>query len=133
MELDGHLQLRRMDASDLRRYGVALCWLYRSWRLAAELNMPYGLAFILLNISVPLVARVLSALGVGLISYVSITKFVDYIVAQITVQVGAISGSALTILTMSGIFQALSIILSALSVKATLLALKKLSFFPATL
>lgn len=89
-----------------------------------------GLPQLLLLISIPLVARVLSALGMGLISYLSITKFVDYIVAQVMIQVSMMTGSALIIMTMAGIFQALSIILSALSVKATLLALKKLGILP---
>lgn len=92
--------------------------------------MPFSLPQILLMISIPLVARVLSALGMGIISYLSINKFVEYIVAQVMIQVGMMTGSALIIMTMAGIFQALSIILSALSVKATLLALKKLGILP---
>ncbi|MBV2185681.1 MAG: DUF2523 domain-containing protein [Rhizobium sp.] len=81
---------------------------------------------ILMLIAIPLVARVLSALGMGIISYVSITAFVDYIVDKVTIQIGAMTGSAVMVLALSGIFDALSIILSALSVKATLLALKRI-------
>jgi hypothetical protein len=87
--------------------------------------MPFSLAQILWLISVPLVARVLSSLGMGIISYVSITKFVDFIVAKIILQIGAMTGSAVMVMALAGIFEALSIILSALAVKATLLALKR--------
>lgn len=81
---------------------------------------------ILMLIAIPLVARVMSALGMGIISYVSINAFVDFIVSKVMIQIGAMTGSAVMVLALAGIFEALSIILSALSVKATLLALKRI-------
>ncbi|MDX9974777.1 MAG: DUF2523 family protein [FCB group bacterium] len=81
---------------------------------------------ILMLIAIPLVARVMSALGMGIISYVSINAFVDFIVSRVMIQIGAMTGSAVMVLALAGIFEALSIILSALSVKATLLALKRI-------
>lgn len=87
-----------------------------------------GLAQVLMAVSVALVARVLTSLGMGVISYAAITTFVNFIVGKIMLQIGMMTGSAVMVMALAGIFEALSIILAALALKAQLLALKRFGF-----
>lgn len=76
-------------------------------------------------IAVPIVARVLATLGIGIISYTSLNLFMQFIIVRITAQIAGMSGAAVHVIAMSGAFSALSIILSALAVRVSLLTLKK--------
>jgi hypothetical protein len=88
------------------------------------------LAQILVLVSTAIVARVLIALGMGFVSYASISSVVTFIIARITQQLAGMSGAAVSVVALSGAFQAMSIILSAIMVRITFLALKKIGFIP---
>lgn len=82
----------------------------------------------------PLVARVLAALGLGIVTYNSIEAGVGYLEGQIALLFGGVGGDILSVLRMAGFAEFMSIIFSAwvsvLAIQLVAGAVKKITFVP---
>jgi hypothetical protein len=87
--------------------------------------MPAIAAF-LLSITGSVVARVLTSLGIGFVSYAALSTLADTVVARVTDNYNATSSVVLGLLNLAGAGQALGILTAALVARASLLAIKKL-------
>jgi len=80
----------------------------------------------LLSITGSIAARVLTSLGIGIFSYAAISSVLNIVIANITSQYQSMNSVVLNILNLAGVGQALGIIIAAMTVRASLLAIKKL-------
>lgn len=87
--------------------------------------MPSMFAWLLAAI-VPIVKRVLAALGVGWVTFTALTSLVDQVKSSVLSSWGAIPADILAIATMSGFGTALGVILGAFAYKASLSAISYL-------
>lgn len=71
----------------------------------------------LLSMVVPILSRVLAALGLGTITYTGLSALGAQIEALVVAQWGQVGGDILAIATLGGIPQALGIILGALAAR----------------
>lgn len=85
----------------------------------------YGLY--LASVATPIAQRVLTGLGFGVISYVGLNALFQSIQQQIITAWGQIPMTALSLLSMSGVSQAIGIILSAIAARIAMMQLKKLA------
>jgi hypothetical protein len=83
-------------------------------------------ATFLLSITGSIAARVLTSLGIGIFSYAAISSVLNIVIANITSQYQSMNSVVLNILNLAGVGQALGIIIAAMTVRASLLAIKKL-------
>lgn len=87
--------------------------------------MPSMFAWLLAAI-VPIVKRVLAALGVGWVTFTALTSLVDQVKSSVLSSWGAIPADILAIATMSGFGTAFGVILGAFAYKASLSAISYL-------
>jgi len=80
----------------------------------------------LLAIAGPLAIRVLSALGIGFVTYGGLTLVANQVRDQVLSGLSGLSGSAYQVIAMTGIFESIGIMLGALSARATLMAISKI-------
>jgi hypothetical protein len=80
----------------------------------------------LVSITGSIVARVLLALGMGVVSYAVLSTLASNFVSQMQSNYDALNGVVLTLLNMAGGGVSLGIIGSALITRASLMAIKKL-------
>lgn len=74
----------------------------------------------------PLAKRVLFALGIGWVSYQGATALVDQVKSAVIAQWGQLAGSALNILLLGGVGEAIGIVLGGMVASAALLAVARL-------
>lgn len=68
----------------------------------------------------PIISKILGALGVGFVSYLGVQGLLSYLEGQIASSLSGTSSDIVQILGLMGFGKAVSIVLSALSVRATL-------------
>jgi hypothetical protein len=85
-----------------------------------------NLATFLLAITGSLAARVVTSLGIGIFSYAAITTLVNTVIAQVTTNYNSMSSVVLQIVNLAGFGSALGILFSAMVVRASLTAIKKM-------
>jgi hypothetical protein len=83
------------------------------------------LATFLLSITGSVAARVLTALGIGIISYAALSTLANQAVSAAETNYYSIQATVLALINMGGIGKSLGILTSALITKATMLAIKK--------
>jgi hypothetical protein len=83
------------------------------------------LATFLLSITGSIAARVMVALGIGIVSYAALSTLADQAITAAQSNYGSISSTVLQLINLGGIGQSLGILSSALITKATMLAIKK--------
>lgn len=76
----------------------------------------------------PILLRVLSALGLGLITYAGTNLLISNFVSQITASLNSTIPAVLQIATLFGLIHSLSIMLGALTTAASLSVFKKIGF-----
>ncbi|CAG4882794.1 conserved protein of unknown function [Georgfuchsia toluolica] len=76
----------------------------------------------LIAIAVPIVKRVLIALGIGLITYGTYSVAVDQVRSAVLTQWGSLGSATAAILSLGGVGESLGIILGALASRAALMA-----------
>lgn len=79
----------------------------------------------LISIAPTLAAKVMTALGVGVVSYAALSGLSTAIISSVNASYGGIGDVPLAFLNLSGFGTAISIILSAITVRVSLTALKK--------
>lgn len=84
-----------------------------------------GLKTLLLAIAPSLAARVMTAIGIGVVSYAGITTLLNTVISNVNSSYGSIGSVPLAFLNMSGFGTALSIITSAIVARVTMTALKR--------
>lgn len=85
--------------------------------------MPLLMRFLmgaLLLIVEPVISRIIAALGIGFVSYLGVQGLLTYLENQIASSLAGTSSDIVQILGLMGLGKAMSIVLSALSVRATL-------------
>lgn len=82
----------------------------------------------LVNITGSIVARVLTALGMGFVTYTVLSTLTDNVVSNVDSAYGLVDPVVMALLNLSGMTSALTIITSALVTRASLMAVKKLKF-----
>lgn len=80
----------------------------------------------LASVSAPIAQRVLTGLGIGTITYVGLDATFNVIKTEIITNWGALPSAVLTILTISGIGQAVGIVLGAISARVVMMQIKRL-------
>ena len=110
-----------------------------SYALTWGHNMPaifLPIAVFLATIIGPLVARVLLSLGVGIVAYKGVDVMLENLVATVQGAWDGVGANIVTIASMAGIDQFVSIVLSSISAALTLKlvsgAIKKFTFLPET-
>lgn len=83
------------------------------------------LAPFLLSMVSSLAHRVLSSLGIGLLSYVAIKSLMTSVTAAIVSNYGAMTGLPLALSNLAGFGDGFGILISALTIRASLTAIKK--------
>jgi len=83
------------------------------------------LAAFLISITSSITARVFTSLGIGIVSFAAISAFTSQLTTLINQQYGQITGVPFQLLNLGGVGTSLSIILSAMAVRATLSAIKQ--------
>lgn len=81
---------------------------------------------LLMGLSVPLVKKVLIALGVGVLSYAGFSMIADQLKEAIINQWGQLGAASYQYLSLAGVPTALGILLGGFTAKAALLAVGKL-------
>lgn len=76
----------------------------------------------------PMTLRVLAALGIGVVSYLSIQTFVNNAINQVLSSYAGIGEFPLALLNLAGANAYLTIVTSAIVARLSLVALKKLRF-----
>lgn len=84
------------------------------------------LATFLLSITGSIAARVLTSLGIGVISYAALTTLASTLVANAQTAFNGLAGPTLQIIDLGGGGEAMGIIASALITRASLAAIKTL-------
>lgn len=79
----------------------------------------------LLALAGPLVKRVLIALGVGVVSFTGLTLLANQVRDQVLANLSGLTGDAYQVIAMSGAFEAIGILLGALSARAVLMAMER--------
>lgn len=87
--------------------------------------MAGGLGSFLVTLAGPLARKALFSLGVGVASYAALTAAVNAALGAAKASLAGFTGDALSILQLTGIFTAMSIIAGALIARVGLVALKK--------
>lgn len=82
-----------------------------------------NIAVWLFAIIVPLVKKVLAALGIGIISYGALTVLFSQVQSSVISSYGAMGTATLQILALGGVTQSVGIILSAISVRVAMIAI----------
>jgi hypothetical protein len=77
--------------------------------------------------AVPIALRVLAGVGVGVVVYQGVNALLDSVVYQVSAGLAGLPASGLAILQLLGFQTALSIILSAVAVRLTLLGVSALT------
>lgn len=77
------------------------------------------------RIAGPLAIKVLTALGVGIVSYAGFSTLIDQVTAHIISNMNGIEPAYLQIITLFGIPESVSITLGAFTTAATVMTLKK--------
>lgn len=80
----------------------------------------------LISVAWPVVKKVLSALGVGILSYTGLTSVWDQMRDNITASWGAVGGATLQVASLAGIPDALGILLAAFAVHLVFITMGKL-------
>jgi hypothetical protein len=88
--------------------------------------MAGGLGTFLVALAAPLARKVLFALGIGVASYAALTTALNAALGAAKASLAGFTGDALSILQMTGLFTAMSIIAGAMVARVGLLAIKKL-------
>lgn len=83
------------------------------------------LAAFLLSITATLTARVMTSLGIGIVSFAAISTLTTQLTTAITTNLGGITGTTLQFMNVGGFQTSLSIILSAMTVRSTLSGIKQ--------
>lgn len=81
---------------------------------------------VLTALAAPLAKKVLTALGMGIVSYAAITAALAAVTSAITTAYGAITGDIAAILSLAGFGQAMGIILGAMAARLTYAQLNQL-------
>lgn len=92
--------------------------------------MTTTLASFLMAISGSIAARVMLSLGIGIVSYQSITTLANTVVNNVTQNYNNIDPVPLALLNLAGGGQALGILLAALVTRASLVAIKRFRITP---
>lgn len=82
----------------------------------------------LIAITGSIVARVLTSLGAGFVTYTVLSTLTDNAVSHLDSAYGLVDPVVMALLNLSGLTSALTIITSALVTRASLMAVKKLTF-----
>jgi len=85
-----------------------------------------NLASWLLAVSVPVVKKVMVALGIGTISYASIKPLIDSILGNLLTTYASFTGPAAQILSLSGIPDALGIVTGAIVARVSFIVMNKI-------
>lgn len=85
------------------------------------------LASFLIGITGTLVGKVLFSLGMGLVSYAVLSTMTSNLIANAQSNYGLIDPAILQLLNLGGVGTSMGIIVSALTTRATLMAIKKLA------
>lgn len=88
--------------------------------------MPVGLAAWLLSMVVPIVQRVMIALGLGTIAYTGLAALASTLTNAVVASWGQMSASMIAIATLGGIPQSVGIILGALSARLAYMAVGRI-------
>lgn len=88
--------------------------------------MATGFAGVLQSVAGPIAKRVLSSLGIGLVSYAAINAALEGVKGAVISSYGAISGDIAAILGLAGFGQAIGIVLGAMVARLSYVQLSKL-------
>ncbi len=80
----------------------------------------------LASVSVPIAKRVLSGLGVGVVTYIGLDAVLLQVKDMVIQNWGVMPSGVLTLMTLSGVTQGVGIILGAISARFTMLQLSAL-------
>ena len=83
-------------------------------------------ANLLLSLTGPIVVRVLTTLGLGVVTYTGFTAVLDVVFGRIQASFSGLPADAAALIFMSGVPAGISIVLSALAARLTLVQLKKI-------
>lgn len=84
------------------------------------------LSGVLTSLAGPLAKKVLTALGMGVVSYAAITAALAAVTSAITSAYGSITGDIAAIISLAGFGQAIGIILGAMAARLTYAQLNQL-------
>lgn len=84
-----------------------------------------GLGSFIVSLTGPVVKKALSSIGVGLVSYAALSSALNAALGAAKGALGGLSGSALSMIQLSGCLDALSIIAGALIARVALQSIKK--------
>lgn len=84
-----------------------------------------GLASFLVSLAGPLVRKALLSLGLGVASYAALSTAVTAALNSAKTSLAGFTGDALSILQLTGLFTAMSIVAGAMVARVGLMALKK--------
>lgn len=75
----------------------------------------------------PLAKRVLIALGIGVVSYSGLALVADQIKDEVLSSLSGLSGAGYSVIAMTGFFEAVGILLGALSARVALMVVDRLA------
>lgn len=81
----------------------------------------------LLSIAVPVVKKVLVALGIGTVTYAGLSVMGNMLVGHVVASWGQVGGATLQIATLGGIPQAIGIVLGAFNARLAMMAYGRLA------
>ena len=84
-----------------------------------------GLGAFIISLTGPVVKKVLSSIGVGLVSYAALSTALNSVLSSAKGAIGGLSGSVLSMIQLSGCLDAASIIAGALIARVALQSIKK--------
>ena len=85
-----------------------------------------GLGTFLVAIAGPVVRKALTSIGIGIVSYAALSTALNTALSSAKGALGGFGGDAASIVQMSGVFDAMSIIAGALIARVALAQLKRL-------
>lgn len=84
------------------------------------------LATLLLDLTAPIVIRILTTLGLGIVSFTGFSSVLSLVKTQMQTSFNGLPADVAQLLFLSGLPQGMAIILSALAARITLMQLKKI-------
>lgn len=74
------------------------------------------------------IARIITAFGIGIVTYTALTTGIDAVEAILIANTGLFVADALQVINLAGILEGMSIILAALLTRASIVFVSKLAF-----
>lgn len=74
------------------------------------------------------ISKILVAFGVGIVTYTALTTGIDAVEAILIANTGSFAADALQVINLGGVLEGMSILLAALTTRASIVLVSKLAF-----